>query len=108
MMDGLTFCTTIKILNDCIRNTTAVCNPRQNPKQNSVRKQIREKNFLVRRKNLSWMLSQISSVQSELSHTKWYTYRNNQLDIIGNIRLGVDYHFLHQGEARDVKVVIYD
>ena len=26
-----------RILKDCIRNTTAVCNPRQNPRQNSVR-----------------------------------------------------------------------
>ena len=37
-------------LNDCIRNTTAVCNPRQNPRQNSVRGKIQSKTKFSLRK----------------------------------------------------------
>ena len=66
-------------LNDCIRNTIAVCNPRQNPRENPGRDKIQsekkseKKIFLseknCQKKNLSWMLSRISSAQSELSRT---------------------------------------
>ena len=72
-------------LNHCIRNTTAVYNSRQNSRQNSVREKIqfekksKKKTFFVRKKilsgkkivtkKLSWMLSLISSAQSELSRT---------------------------------------
>ena len=51
-------------LNDCIRDTTVVCNPRQNPRQNSVREKIVKKEKLSE-KNLSGTLSRISSAQSE-------------------------------------------
>ena len=73
-------------LNDCIRNTTALCNPRQNSvrdkkfslRQNPIQEKIQEKYFCQKKillekkmseKKLSQTLSQISSVQSELSLT---------------------------------------
>ena len=75
---------TVKVKNDCIRNTTAVCNLRQIPRRNSVRdkiqseKNLRKKIFCWKKivekenfseKNLSWMLSWISSAQSKLPLT---------------------------------------
>ena len=56
-------------LNNCIRNTTPVCNPRQNLRQNSVQDIIREKKFLLEKNFVQKYLSRISSVQSELSQT---------------------------------------
>ena len=49
-------------LNDCIRNTTVVCNPRQN----SVRDKIREKNFFVRKR----FLTEKNSVKKKIVRKK--------------------------------------
>ena len=65
-----------KKLKDCIQNTNAVCNPRQN----SVRVQNKiqsEKNFFCPKenfvtKNWSWILSQTDSNQSELIQINAY------------------------------------
>ena len=83
----------VVLLNDCLQNTTVVCNPKQNPRQNSVQdkiqsetkfsiEKIQEKYFLsenlfcfffleknCQKKYLSWILSQISSAQSEFART---------------------------------------